>query len=178
MTPGRRFGSLNRLHALAQKNEHLRFGSHPDAIRDSIRSRSLVDRGCAAASARSVRDKLVRSRASSSAVHRPVARFVCRWRAVAPGSFATKSSDPCVYLRGLSGKVSKKVAPRTFHLHAYARERNGPHGDVILPLPCGEQKWQNLVLRGSIKLDVAARRLGLNNWIGPRSEAILYTTLK
>ena len=78
----------------------------------AIRSRSLVDRACAAASARSVRDKLARSRASLSAVHRLVPRFVCRWRAVAPASsVGTKSSDSCIYLRELSGKVSKQRLP-------------------------------------------------------------------
>src|SRR4029453_7090836 len=77
---------------------------------DAIRSRSLVDQGCAAASAQSVRDKSARSRASSSAIHRPIAQCVCRWRAAAaPASVATKSSDPWVYLRELIGKVSTKT---------------------------------------------------------------------
>jgi len=67
-------------------------------MRDAIRSRLLVDRGCAPASVRSVRDKLDRRRASSAAIHRPAARFVCRWRPTAPVLVATKSSDPCIYL--------------------------------------------------------------------------------
>src|SRR5262249_59479690 len=105
-----RCAQAGRERIFATKRRRLTHRSACDAqsVAGSI-SRSLVDQGCAVASARSARDKSARSRASSSATPRQAARCACRWRAAAPASVAQEASEPFVHLRAHHGPVFKKV---------------------------------------------------------------------